>query len=79
MERLLRGQPKLLKGLFGKEVEKRLADFDANARRTLEGGFRRGFIDGAASANDATAAREMSDRGCSEGVWSVAAGFTVEL
>ena len=27
-----------------------LADFDANARRTVEGGLRRGFIDGAVSA-----------------------------
>jgi len=50
LERLLRGQPKLLKDLFGEEVEKRLADFDANARRTVEGGFRRGFIDGAVAA-----------------------------
>lgn len=31
-------------------VEKRLADFDANAPRSVEGGFRRGFIDGAVSA-----------------------------
>jgi hypothetical protein len=43
----LRTHSKFLSDLFGDDLKQRLVDFDANAPRVIEGGFRRGFTGGA--------------------------------